>query len=161
MQASVTELGADNCLTVALTPRRGLGRRAGVAREERDDSVDLVLSDNDALPSSDVARRQGRHPIRPLLRRRRQLHRTGAPRCSAPSPSEASSPCPFAPFTHFGIGFNGTDFSEEIDIDESPDEITYVSVAYATGASNLTTTCREYSSEGFTISPPQTRRGTR
>jgi len=125
---------------------------AGIALVESDGSFDLVLPDGDELPSSIMRDAEDAIPF--------DLY-VGDADCSivASDPTVLVTqtfgdflalPAPLF-FTPFGVGF-GITLSEVIDIDDEPDEFTSVSVVYATGATTLTTTGTECSSEGFTIS---------
>jgi len=125
---------------------------ASIALVESDGSFELVLPDGDALPSSVMRTAEDAIPFDFYV---------GDADCSivASDPSVLVTqtfgeflafPAPFF-FTPFGFDFAIT-FSEEIDIDDEPDEFTSVSVVYATGATTLTTTGTECSFDGFTLS---------
>lgn len=154
LQASISELDADASIVApsqVVEVEEG-AYLAGIALVESDGSFELVLPDGDALPSTIMRNAADAIPF--------DLY-VGDVDCSivASDPSVLVTqtfgeflalPAPFF-FTPFGFGFAVT-FSEEIDIDEEPDEFTSVSVVYATGATTLTTTGTECTSAGFTFS---------
>jgi hypothetical protein len=154
LQAAVTGLDVD-ASTVAPSQVVEVEEGAyfaGIALVESNGSFELVLPDGDALPSSIMRDAADAIPF--------DLY-VGDADCSivASDPSVLVTqtfgdflalPAPLF-FTPFGIGFAVT-ISEEIDIGEESDELTSVSVVYATGATTLTTTGTECSSGGLTIS---------
>ena len=125
---------------------------AGLALVESDGSYELVLPDGADLPAGLLRAAEDTVPLEIYL---------GAADCSlvASDPSVSvtptfwefiSFPTPVF-FTPFGLGF-GVNLSEELDIDEEPDEATFISVVYATGPTTLTTTGTECSGGGLSVS---------
>ena len=116
-------------------------------------SFELTLSDGDALPSSVMLNAEDA----------RSFDRyAGGADCSivARDPGvpvtqtiadSIALPAPLF-FTERGVGFGvsvSVSVSDEIDLDGDPDDVTSVSAVYATGATTLSTTGTECSSEDF------------